>query len=344
MLETAHESNEAIGRNRTCFSGLISPHRPPRLQPRLQGGRGAGLLPSSGSSGTGCLRRPRSYSRTVRSELGLGRDAVGRRRAASRRSFPSLPPPRCPQGLLKRGRPPVVPAVALGEPRAQLRLPCARCGLNHKFSRARPSRSRSSAGGAGAGIRDPREEQGRGSIKGRRGRKTDERKQLLNATQQVVAHICRDSVRATRLRPPSSALCSFWEVSPGILPVHPHPPRYGRRHIKCYALSFLVLPNSHKQQELLPQVLGTKERTALGKFNSLRAVLQLVVEGGVGEGSVPTAPSPSAPPDYSPITLSAPVEGLSGWERRKYQRGDKVAVPHPGPLAWGAERPFRARG
>lgn len=163
----------------------------------------------------------------MQSKLRLGRDAVGRRRAALQRSFLSLPPPRRPQGLLKRSRPPVVPALdALGEPRARLWLPCARCGLGDKFSRARHSRSRSPVGGAGAEIRDPREEQGRGSMKGTRGRKTD-KKQLLNSTQQVVAHICRDSVRATRLRPPKlSSLFPLGSVAwyRSSMPPPPPPP------------------------------------------------------------------------------------------------------------------------
>lgn len=64
-------------------------------------------------------------------------------------------------------------------------------------------------------------------MKGRRGGKTGEKQQLFNSTQQVAARICRDSVRATRLRPPKlSSLFPLesvaWYPSSAPLP----PPRY----------------------------------------------------------------------------------------------------------------------
>lgn len=108
--------------------------------------------------------------------------------AALRPHFLPLPLPPRPQRLMRQP-PSVLPAAALQEPGAPLRLPCARRGLRDKLSGAlhalRP-RSRGPAGWAGARTQDPREEQGRGSIKGRKGGKNDERKKLLNSTQQVV--------------------------------------------------------------------------------------------------------------------------------------------------------------
>lgn len=103
---TAHESNEAIGRNRTCSSGLISPHRPSRLGPRQEGGRGAGLLSSSGWSGTGSLLETARLL-AEQAPAWQGRGGKAARRFAAELSFPptaaasprtveAQPPSSCP--------------------------------------------------------------------------------------------------------------------------------------------------------------------------------------------------------------------------------------------------------
>ena len=163
-----------IGRNRTCFSGLVSPYRSPRLGPRHQEERGARLpahFPPQARVGPAPCEG--GVTRGQRCSLGepapAGWNAKGPRSAAlSWRLLPFLPPravlaqppPSCPFG-----RAAGAPGSALA-PGRQKQTHCQ--GLR---------RSTFSVPGSLRRIGEPRSrshsrrEQGRGSRKGRPGRK-----------------------------------------------------------------------------------------------------------------------------------------------------------------------------
>lgn len=110
-----NKSNEAIGRNRTCSSELVSPTQIFLAGSRHRGRRGAGLqggFPPLDRGGPPC-----AVTRAVlQSELWLHGSATRWRCSALRQSFLPLPRPRHPQRLMGRSRPSVVQAVPFESP------------------------------------------------------------------------------------------------------------------------------------------------------------------------------------------------------------------------------------
>lgn len=180
-----------MDRNRTCFPGPASPHRSSWPGRRHQGSGDAGLRGAFPPLVAGDRHSPAG-------ELRLGQGAAERSTpsstSASPRAVGAQPPFRGP------GRRPAGPRGS----------PAADADLSAPESRRRRRREE---------TRDPREAQGRGTIKPRRGRKQDARKKLHHCTQQVAARRCGASGSALVSHPrrPSSALCPLRGESLGPL-------------------------------------------------------------------------------------------------------------------------------